>query len=572
MYAACLIITSAVLGVDFGYQPTDGGQLEYIIQIEPEAIEKLRSGEAIQVGLPPNVQRVQVFRVQVGDAELPKILPTAYEEPVNEKTNPIGLMPTESPKLTAPPETTSAADSKPTLGEELAQYVPRSTRTLPSGATTPNPTNTPAANNTAASGSGQPPIPGAAERYGGAGSSASRFSVPSTPGSPYNAVQTSGTTPLGSVPTPGTNTTGSSTAGNTAGNPTGSQFGPGSTNTTGNTTPNNGSTATGATNWSAAAQNNGATNNTATNQPNSGTNTTNGASNQYRFNQTTSGNNQSAPDLITPTDTSGWASNNGQNNNGQNNTGSTYGNNQGNTGTGQNNPTGGNASPPNSNYPNNNGSQQPPNYGNLAGNNNSGTDNSWTSGTWNSNQNNGTSAPFSPMPNIPNTGQPPQNNQQPIYNNQQPPANYNNQQQPPYNGNFVNNGYPQPQYNNGQNPNYGYNVQAPYYPQGYPAPQRPVAQVAYNDPAGTAPPVQQQSPTTPKTTDASVSEPAEPKEAKEPARQEGESLPSWWPFLAFGFLLSFCANGYMFIISQDFQRKYQDLLEDVRDLRTMSND
>lgn len=545
VYAACLLITSAVLGVDFGYQPTDQGQLEYIIQIEPEAIEKLKSGEAIQVGLPPNVQRVQVFRVQVGDAELPKILPTAYEEPVNERTNEIGLMPTESPKLTAPPETTSAADTRPALGEELAQYIPRQTRTLPSGATEPSTaTNTPTASNTSGS---YPPIPGAEERYGGASTAGSRFSVPATQGGPYGAVQTSGTVPLGS----------SATQGSTATNSTaGSQYGTGSTNTTGGTTPNT-STSVGGTNWSATSQNSGTTNSTTTNQQNSGTS----ATNPYRFNQPASGTNQSAPDLISPSDSSNWVSNNGQTN-----TGSTYGNNQTNQGTGQ---TGGTMSPPNNNsnytYPGTNGSQQQ-NNGTVPGSSVN-PDNPWLTGAWNqNNQTGGNTAPYSPMPNNPNTGQQPQNNQQqPQYNNQQPPAGYNNQQ--PYGGNFVNNGYGQQPYY-GTNPNYPYNPQAPYY-QGPYAGQQPVAQVAWNQPAATPP--AQQSPTT--TTNASVSDTDKEKEVVEKVvEKEVETLPSWWPFLAFGFLLSFCANGYMFIISQDFQRKYQDLLEDVRDLRTMTND
>ncbi len=560
VYAACLLITSAVLGVDFGYQPTDQGQLEYIIQIEPDAIEKLKSGEAIQVGLPPNVQRVQVFRVQVGDAELPKILPTAYEEPVNEKEKDIGLMPTESPKLTAPPESTSAADNKPALGDELAQYIPRQTRTLPSGATE---TTSPSSSATANSGSTtRPPIPGAEERYGGATStSGSRFSVPSTPGSPYGAVQTSGTTPLGSNPTP----TSSSNSGNTGSSTTGgSQYG------------NTGSSTTGGTNWSATSQNSGANNTAGTSQPNSGTNTSGStASNQYRFNQPGSGN-QSAPDLISPSDSSNWTSNNtGQNNTGQNNTGSTYGNTQTNQGTSQNGQTGGTGTSPNNNgggytYPGTGSQQQ--NNNPPAGNSN--TDNPWLTGAWNNNnQNGGTSAPYSPMPNNPTNNQAAQNGQQqqPPYNGQQPPAGYNNQQQPPYNGNYVNNGYgQQPPYNYAANPNYPYNPQVPYN-QGPYAGQQPVAQVAWNTPAGTPPAQQQQQP--PASTNASVSDTdKEPEVIEKVVEKEVETLPSWWPFLAFGFLLSFCANGYMFIISQDFQRKYQDLLEDVRDLRTMSND
>ena len=74
--------------------------------------------------------------------------------------------------------------------------------------------------------------------------------------------------------------------------------------------------------------------------------------------------------------------------------------------------------------------------------------------------------------------------------------------------------------------------------------------------------------------------PASPKEEEDekpaktppPEKEIVRDPPDWWQLLAVGFLISVCLNGYMFMTSQDFRRKYQDLLEDVRDLRSLSND
>ncbi|MFA8019066.1 hypothetical protein [Bremerella cremea] len=553
MYAACLIITSAVLGVDFGYQTTDQGQLECVVQIEPEALERLKAGEAIQVGIPPQIDRIEVFRIQVGSDSLN--LPVTYEKPVSDRANDVGLIPTEAPKLTSPPEVASEADIKPSLGDELAQYIPRSTNELPYGATQPatgasshnttNPGSTTATN--------LPPIPGADERYGNTASNGSRFSVPNTPGSPYNAVQTSGTTPI--TPTAGTSTT------------------PGSTPTSGNQYSTTGSPTGGAANNSAAV--NGTENRWNTS---SGTNTgstagtptqtggttagTTGATNPYRFNnQTTTGSNNNSG-VVSPSDS--WVGQSGSGTGNSTNTGGTQnGTNNGNMAPPLNNSTGG--------YNYGTGSQQQPQQPN---NNNNTTpnngvpnfDNSWLTGAFGNNnqQNGGTTAPYSPLP---NTNQQQQGNgqvgQQPPYGQQYPNNNYNNQQQmPPQQqyGPYPNNNYanqvPYNQY--GNQPNYGYNVPASYQ---QPYMQPPVQQVASLPPPASSP-----TQTTGTTTgDAKETE-------KEIVYEKVTELPTWWPLLAFGALISFGANFYMFTTSQEFRRKYQDLLEDVRDLRTLSND
>lgn len=72
MHAAALFVATAVLGVNFGWQPTRTGELEYIIQIEPELIDSLLAGEAVASEIPPELGGVRKFRIQLGRDPLPR--------------------------------------------------------------------------------------------------------------------------------------------------------------------------------------------------------------------------------------------------------------------------------------------------------------------------------------------------------------------------------------------------------------------------------------------------------------------------------------------------------------------
>ncbi len=84
---AAILLAAAALGIDFGWQPSDGGGLEYLIQIEPELLNALRAGEAIRSDLPPALRDVRSYRITVGRGELPQsALPQA--QPPAEQANP----------------------------------------------------------------------------------------------------------------------------------------------------------------------------------------------------------------------------------------------------------------------------------------------------------------------------------------------------------------------------------------------------------------------------------------------------------------------------------------------------
>ncbi len=57
---------------DYGWQKTPSGEVEYVIQIEPELLDSLRRGEEIVSTIPPRLGKVTRFRIRVGRAPVPK--------------------------------------------------------------------------------------------------------------------------------------------------------------------------------------------------------------------------------------------------------------------------------------------------------------------------------------------------------------------------------------------------------------------------------------------------------------------------------------------------------------------
>jgi hypothetical protein len=80
-----ILLAAAALGIDYGWQPLDGGGLEYLIQIPPELLDAMRAGEALRSDLPPALRDVRSYRITVGRGELPQIgLPPA-QPPVDDQ-------------------------------------------------------------------------------------------------------------------------------------------------------------------------------------------------------------------------------------------------------------------------------------------------------------------------------------------------------------------------------------------------------------------------------------------------------------------------------------------------------
>lgn len=87
MMEYALLLAAASLGVDYGWQRTDDGSLEYIIQLEPALLQSLAEGEPIISEVHPDVRGVRRFRIVVGANRLPR-------EPVAPSMGEVGRPPT----------------------------------------------------------------------------------------------------------------------------------------------------------------------------------------------------------------------------------------------------------------------------------------------------------------------------------------------------------------------------------------------------------------------------------------------------------------------------------------------
>ena len=75
MNALAVMLLAATFTVDYGWTSRDDGGVEYIIQIEPDLAEALRSGdipEGVTSEIVPQVQNVRAFRVVIGNESLPR--------------------------------------------------------------------------------------------------------------------------------------------------------------------------------------------------------------------------------------------------------------------------------------------------------------------------------------------------------------------------------------------------------------------------------------------------------------------------------------------------------------------
>ena len=100
------LLLIAVIGVDVGWQPTEEGDLEYIIQIAPEQLRSLKAGDVIEVGVRPMLRPVRRYRIIIGNDPLPR--ETARPESgVSPPTLVPSIEPEATPDTGLPPPTLS---------------------------------------------------------------------------------------------------------------------------------------------------------------------------------------------------------------------------------------------------------------------------------------------------------------------------------------------------------------------------------------------------------------------------------------------------------------------------------
>ena len=75
MCGAMLCVAAVALGTDVGWQPLPEGGMEYVIQLDPQTIDLLRTGVDIPSDIPANLKNLRRLRITSGNALLARKMP-----------------------------------------------------------------------------------------------------------------------------------------------------------------------------------------------------------------------------------------------------------------------------------------------------------------------------------------------------------------------------------------------------------------------------------------------------------------------------------------------------------------
>jgi hypothetical protein len=124
MCHTALFLAAAVLGADVGWQPLPNGGVEYIIEISPDALESLRSGQEIQSDIPPSVlPEIRSCRILAGNKKLRRELPPVPTPATESETNNKGVMPAAAPAPLPPNPASRPLPSQPAAPVQSASAV-----------------------------------------------------------------------------------------------------------------------------------------------------------------------------------------------------------------------------------------------------------------------------------------------------------------------------------------------------------------------------------------------------------------------------------------------------------------
>jgi hypothetical protein len=106
-------IAVAALGIDVGWQPLDEGGVEYIIQIEPDQVDRIVKFDDLISNVPKDLD-VRRYRITIGNEKLPRITPktSPAARSALKKAAPIVDMPAPTKEVIAE-GTIPAAEPKP---------------------------------------------------------------------------------------------------------------------------------------------------------------------------------------------------------------------------------------------------------------------------------------------------------------------------------------------------------------------------------------------------------------------------------------------------------------------------
>ncbi len=84
MGSSVLLVAMLTVTVDYGYEEMPDDGIRYVIQIEPELLDLLRSGQTLGSAIPPEVRgRIHAFKIESNRANLSKEIPPLPQSPVD---------------------------------------------------------------------------------------------------------------------------------------------------------------------------------------------------------------------------------------------------------------------------------------------------------------------------------------------------------------------------------------------------------------------------------------------------------------------------------------------------------
>jgi hypothetical protein len=141
MNTLLISIAVATLGIDVGWQRLPEGGMQYVIQLDPQALDALRAGQPIESDIPAGAGDVRSYRIIVGKGTLRRDLPP----PRSTLSNAPGAQSTagRGPALLVPPTVEPPRSVKPSSGQpaifEEPEGKPAVAKPQPQAATKPAP-------------------------------------------------------------------------------------------------------------------------------------------------------------------------------------------------------------------------------------------------------------------------------------------------------------------------------------------------------------------------------------------------------------------------------------------------
>lgn len=131
------------LGVSSGWEKLPDGGYEYILQIEPRAVEALKEGDVLTSDLSPKMRGIRSFRIQVGTGPVPKIgNPEEPETPpatVLQTANQVPQSPPSDAFPKSPPDAATAVTPATSEGAQPSKPAPAPSNSAAAADATPAP-------------------------------------------------------------------------------------------------------------------------------------------------------------------------------------------------------------------------------------------------------------------------------------------------------------------------------------------------------------------------------------------------------------------------------------------------